>query len=39
MMFKWIKRLFKRTKLNKEEKVVTVDYVLEWTVFIEEFGA
>ena len=38
-MFKWIKRLFKRTKLNKEEKVVTVDYVLEWTVFIEEFGA
>lgn len=38
-MLNWIKRLFnKRTKLNKET-VVTIDTVLEWTVYIEEYGA
>lgn len=36
-MLNWIKKLL---KLNKEEKyVVTVDTVLEWTVYIEEYGA
>lgn len=37
-MLNWIKKHF--LKLNKEEKhVVTIDTVLEWTVYIEEYGA
>ncbi len=36
-MLNWIKKLL---KLNKEEKhVVTIDTVLEWTIYVEEFGA
>ena len=36
-MLNWIKKLL---KLNKEEKhAVTIDTVLEWTIYVEEFGA
>lgn len=39
-MIKWLKNLLKLNKEKKEEKhVITIDTVLEWTVYIEEYGA
>lgn len=37
-MIKWLKNLLKLNK-EKKETVVTIDTVLEWTVYIEEYGA
>lgn len=38
-MFKLLKRFFKLNKKKEEKRVITIDTVLEWTVYIEEFGA
>lgn len=38
-MLKWIKKLLKLNKNEEEKRVTTIDTVLEWTVYIEEYGA
>ena len=38
-MLNWIKKLLKLNKKKEEKRVVTIDTVLEWTVYIEEYGA
>ena len=38
-MIKWLKNLLKLNKKKEEKRVVTIDTVLEWTVYIEEYGA
>lgn len=38
-MINWLKRILKLNKEKKEERKIVIDTVLEWTIFIEEFGA
>jgi len=38
-MIKWLRNLLKLNKKKEEKHVITIDTVLEWTVYIEEFGA
>ena len=38
-MLNWIKKILKLNKKKEEKRVVTIDTVLEWTIYVEEFGA
>lgn len=38
-MLNWIKKILKLNKKKEEKHVVTIDTVLEWTIYVEEFGA
>lgn len=40
MIINWFKKhVLKLNTEKKEERKIVIDSVLEWTIFIEEFGA